>query len=607
MTEPVTDTNKMDADVRWNLADLYASPTDPQLQADLDRSHQLALAFASRYRGRVASLSPAELLSALQEIESIYTLGYKPQGYAFLAFSAQTQDPQLRDLLSRVREASTQTFNELVFFEVELKAMPEEAFQRFLAAPELANYHHYLRQQRAFAPHTLSEPEERLLSQLRLTGAAAWSQLYTEITSALRFPIEVKGEHKELTDAELRALRTEPDRDLRRRATECLYTVYQNNGQVITYIFNTLFQDHKINVGLRNYSSVIEPNALENELSPEVIEGLMSAVEAHYPMAQEYLRLKAKLLGLSGDFHYYDVLAPYEAEERRYTFTEARELVLSSYERFSPRFRQIASEFFDQAWIDGMPRPGKRGGAFCSGLLPAYHPYVLTNFTSRLDDVFTLAHELGHGIHFELARQQTPLNYDPTIPMAELASVFGEILLARYLREREPDPALQRNILSRMIEEALSTIFRQVMYTRWEQRAHARRAEGVATPEDYGRLWMEESHRLYGDDVIFAPLDRWGWATIPHFISYRFYCYSYAFGHLLTFALYQKYLDEGEAFIPGYTELLTSGGKDRPENLLKAVGLNPLEPGFWDRGFHVLQGLLDDFRRQVGQEVSANQ
>ena len=597
---------KTDTDVRWNLGDLYASPADPQIQADLDRSRQMALDFASRYRGRVASLGPEQLLGALRELEEIYTIGYKPQGYAFLAFSAQTQDPQLKDLLSRVREASTQTFNELIFFEVELKAMAEEAFAKLLAAPELANYHHYLRQQRAFAPHTLSEPEERLFSQLRLTGASAWSQLYTEITSSLRFPIEVDGEPKELTDSELRALRTEPDRDLRRRATESLYTVYENNAHVVTYIFNTLFQDHKINVGLRHYASAIEPNALENQLSPEAIEGLLSAVEAHYPLAQEYLRLKAQLLGLSGDFHFYDVLAPYEAETRRYAFEEARELVLASYGRFSPQFNQVAGSFFDQSWIDGMPRPGKRGGAFCSGLLPAYHPYVLTNYTGRLDDVFTLAHELGHGIHFELARRQTPLNYDPTIPMAEVASVFGEILLSRYLREREPDPVVRRNILSRMIEEALSTIFRQVMYTRWEQRAHARRAEGVATPEDYGQLWMEESKRMYGDQVIFSPLDRWGWSTIPHFIGYRFYCYSYAFGHLLTFALYQKYLEEGEAFVPGYTELLASGGRDRPENLLRVVGLNPLEPGFWDRGFKVLRGLLDEFSREVSAEAPAS-
>ena len=595
----MSETVNTEMEIAWNLDDLYLSPSDPQIEADLSRAAEMADAFAETYRGRIALMAPSELLEALRQLEEITTIAYKPAGYASLAFAAQTQDPRLQALVVKTRESTTQIFNRMIFFDVELKRLDEGTFSRLARAPELATYRHHLESLRVFAPHTLSEPEERIVAQMRLTGASAWSQLYTEVTSSLRFPVEVDGEVKQLTDAEARALRTRSDRDLRRRAGESLYTVYSANSKVLNYIFNTIYQDHRIGLELRSYSDPIEPTALSNELSPEVIEVLLSSVEAHYGLVQEYYRLKAAVLGLEGDFHYHDVLAPYQKEERRFSFDEAREMVISAFGHFHPRMAEIAEQFFANRWIDATPRPGKRGGAFCSGLLPAYHPYVLTNFTGRLDDVFTVAHELGHGVHFYLSRRQTPLNFSPTTPMAEVASVFGEILMATYLRQQEPDAATRRDILSGMIEDAIGTIFRQAMYTRWEQRAHRRRAEGVVTPEEYGVLWSEESRRLYGDSAILSELDRWGWITIPHFVHYRFYCYSYSFGHLLNFALYRKFLEEGDAFAPAYLELLSSGGKDRPEVLLESMGLNPLAPDFWETGFQMLDGLLAEFKEAV--------
>lgn len=595
----MSETVNTEMEIAWNLDDLYLSPSDSQMEADLSRAAEMADAFAETYRGRIASMAPSQLLDAFRQLEEITTVAYKPAGYASLAFAAQTQDPRLQALVVKTREATTQIFNRMIFFDVELKRLDDETFGRLVKAPELAAYRHHLESLRTFSPHTLSEPEERIVAQMRLTGTSAWSQLYTEVTSSLRFPVQVDGEVKQLTDAEARALRTRSDRDLRRRAGESLYTVYSANSKVLNYIFNTIYQDHRIGLELRSYSDPIEPTALSNELSPEVIEVLLSSVEAHYGLVQEYYRLKASVLGLKGDFHYHDVLAPYQKEERRFSFDEAREMVISAFSRFHPRMAEIAEQFFANRWIDATPRPGKRGGAFCSGLLPAYHPYVLTNFTGRLDDVFTVAHELGHGVHFYLSRGQTPLNFSPTTPMAEVASVFGEILMATYLRQQEPDAATRRDILSGMIEDAIGTIFRQAMYTRWEQRAHRRRAEGVVTAEEYGALWSEESRRLYGDSVILSELDRWGWITIPHFVHYRFYCYSYSFGHLLNFALYRKSLEEGEAFAPAYLELLSSGGKDRPEVLLESMGLNPLAPDFWETGFQMLEGLLAEFKEAV--------
>jgi oligoendopeptidase F len=269
--------------------------------------------------------------------------------------------------------------------------------------------------------------------------------------------------------------------------------------------------------------------------------------------------------------------------------------VLDSFRSFEPKFASIAQEFFDRRWIDAMPRPGKRDGAFCSGGLPSAHPYVLLNYNHRIEDVSTLAHELGHGIHFYLSRRNTPVNFWATTPMAETASVFAELVLMKRLLEAEKDPEVRRSLLGLRIEDIISTVFNQVSYTRWEQKAHARRADGVVPVEEFNQLWLDERKRLYGDAVKLESRDRWAWISIGHFVHYRFYCYSYAFGQLLVLALFRKYEEEGAAFIPKYVELLSSGCSDTPQNLLKRVGIDRNDSAFWERGFQTLAGLLDEF------------
>jgi oligoendopeptidase F len=310
------------------------------------------------------------------------------------------------------------------------------------------------------------------------------------------------------------------------------------------------------------------------------------------------MRLKAKALSLS-DFSSHDVLAPLDTVERKVPFEEGRRLVLDAFGAFEPRFAAIAREFFDRRWLDVMPRPGKRDGAFCSGMLPSLHPYVFLNYNERLEDVSTIAHELGHGIHFYLSRKQTPLNFWASTPLAETASVFGELVLMRRLLDAENDPAVRRSLLALRIEDIISTVFNQVAYTRWEQKAHARRAEGVTPAEDFAALWVEERRRLYGDAVQMFPRDRWGWISIGHFVHYRFYCYSYAFGQLLVLALYRKYEQEGERFIPRYVELLSSGCSEAPADLLARIGIDVAAPGFWEQGFQTVAALIDEMEKLV--------
>lgn len=591
--------------LRWNLADLYDGPADPQLAVDLVASQDLAQAFARKYRGRLALMSPPEVAEALGEYEALMDRAYRPQLYASLLFAGQTDDAAAQALLNRTRQATTEVFNEVKFLEVELKKLMGELFAKLLAAPELEPWRHWLEATRRFAPHTLSEAEERLGDVKNLTGRAAFVQLYTEVSGRMRIPLELPPEEgtgapvkREVTVAEARALRSSPDREVRRRASDGLMSAFEGQSHVLNFCFNTLFQDHALETELRGFERVTDPTFLDDELSSGVVEALMTATESSYALAQRYMRLKAKVLGLR-DFASHDLLAPLENSERKIGWEEGKEMVVDAFGAFDGRFADIAREFFDERWIDVRPRQGKRDGAFCSGMLPSLHPYVLLNYNDRIEDVSTLAHELGHGIHFYLSRGQSPLNFWPTTPLAETASVFAELLLMRRLFDAEKDPVLRRNLLAVRIEDVLATVFNQVAYTRWEMRAHARRAEGVVPAEDFSSLWMEERRRLYGDSVAFFPRDRWGWISIPHFVSYRFYCYSYAFGQLLVLALYRRYEEEGSAFIPRYVELLSSGSSDTPQALLARVGLDIGSPGFWSAGFETVRTMIDDFEALV--------
>jgi len=295
-----------------------------------------------------------------------------------------------------------------------------------------------------------------------------------------------------------------------------------------------------------------------------------------------------------------DIYAPVGETSRSYTFIEAKELVLAAFREFNPAYGPIIETFFNERRIDALPRPGKGGGAFCMGMTPSLPPYVLLNFTGNLRDVATLAHELGHGLHFTLAGCQTMLNYHAPLPLAETASVFSEMLLTRYLLERETEPAVKTALLCAKIEDIIATTFRQNVLTRFEERLHLERREGLLTSNRICSLWWEENDRLYGDAVAMIEPYRWGWSYISHFIHTRFYCYSYTFAELLVLSLYRNYLREGVDFIPRYEAILKSGAALSPADTVRPAGIDLLDPGFWQKGYDFLRDLTDELRGIVG-------
>jgi oligoendopeptidase F len=583
----------------WNLSPLYSSVHAPEIERDIAASRAAADEFATRYEKTIATLDASSLAEALQKYERFMMLVYGPQMFTMLASATNALDDATRAVHTRAGEAATDALNRVRFLDVELASAPDEVFARWKASPELARYQHFLDRSRLFAPHTLSREVENVLATKNLTGRRAWTNLYDELTAAFSFEFEVRGDTRTRTLSEMRGLRMDSDRDVRARAHAQVLERFQKDSSVIAYIVNTLYQDHRMENDLRGYNDPVAPTLLDDELPRKTLDALMTAVEEHYVVAQEYFSLKARALGIE-KLATHDVLAPYPSGERSVSWEDARTEVVRAFGDVDSKLGAIAEAFFVDQRIDAEPRAGKRDGAFCSGMLPGVAPRVLLNYNGRLSDVMTLAHELGHGVHFALAgEKQNVLNYWPSTPMAETASVFGEMMLAERLLEREHDGAVRRQLLAARIEDALGTVHRQVCFTRYEMNAHARRGEGVVSTDDFCRMWSHELTKFYGDSVVRGEKDVWGWAGIPHLVHYRFYCYSYAFGQLLVFALYAQWKRDGRAFVPKYLALLESGGCDTPHALLARVGIDVTDPDFWRRGLEVVTQMVAEFKALV--------
>jgi len=590
-TSPSNDRHSA-AGVRWSLTGLYQGPADPALERDLAAAHGAATAFVAAWRGRLASVSASELEVALVEYERIQQLALRPGFYASLLTAADTQDPVALALEQRTTEAHTEIRTLLVFFELELLAVDDAQARALATDPALAGHAHFLTQLRRFRPHVLSESEERVIARKDLSGRTAFVQLYDELAGSLRFRLD--GE--ELTEGEVLAVLHHPDRGRRERALAALLEPYAEARVPLTAIMNALLLDHRVDCEMRGHPDVTHPTHLANEVAPEVVAVMMDAVERHRPVIQRFFRRKAALLGLPR-LGIADVYAPIGDAGPTIPWPEGRALVLDAFARFDRRLSALATELLDRAHVDAEVRPRKRSGAFCAALGPDSAPYVLSTYTETGRDVATLAHELGHAVHYSLARGQPFLHYEPPLVLAETASVFAEMLVTDHLLSVTADPVERRRILVETIDEMYGTVFRQHTLTAFEMAAHAARRERRLDHDELCDLWMTEQRRLFGDSVEVAPIYRTGWSYIPHFIHSRFYCYSYAFGELLTLALFQRYKDEGAAFVPAYLELLSAGGSMAPVDLAARLGFDLASPEFWDRGCAAITRMVDELER----------
>jgi oligoendopeptidase F len=577
--------------VAWDLDPLVDGEGPQGVDRLLAEADERAAAFAAGHAGKVADLDGPGLAAAVRELEAIAERVGRAGSYASLRFAVDTQDPANGALLARVQEKGTAIETKLLFFELEWAALDDERAEELLQAEGLDTARHHLRTVRRYRPHLLSEPEEKVMAEKGLTGRDAWARLFVEQTGAVRVTLPDQDEPVQLEVA-LSRLQS-PDRDVRRTAAEAVTSALEPGLRTRGFILNTLLMDKSVDDRLRRYPTWISSRNLANEASDESVQALVSAVRESYDLPQRWYALKARLLGLDR-LADYDRMAPLLEEEVTVGWEQATDLVLDAYQEFSPVMGDGARRFFDERWIDAPVRPGKRGGAFCAYTVPSVHPFVMLNFTSRRRDVLTLAHELGHGLHAYLARDRGVFEQGTPLTVSETASVFGEALVFGRLLDAAQEPRSRLALLAEHLEGSIATVFRQVAMNRFEDLAHTtRRGEGELSVERVGELWHSSQAEMLGDAVELTDGYRTWWSYVPHFIHTPGYVYAYAYGQLLALSVYRRYLEEGEAFVPSYLELLSAGGSRSPEDLAAIAGLDLTDPGFWHEGLELVRDQLD--------------
>jgi len=583
-------------DVAWDLDPLVDGEGSEGADRMLAEADGRAATFADRYAGHVAELDGPGLAEAMAELQAIAELVARAGNYAHLRFAVDTIDPANGALVARVSEKATAVETKLLFFDLEWAAVDDERADELLGADGLDTSRHHLRTVRRYRPYLLSEPEEKIMTEKAVSGREAWSRLFEEQTSAIKVDAPGDEEPVKLDVALSRLL--SPDRELRRTTAEAVTAALAPNLRTRAYIYNTIAQDKATDDRLRGFPSWISSRNLANEASDESVQALVEAVRSNYDLPQRWYRLKANLLGLDR-LADYDRSASIATEEVQIGWPEATEIVLSSFNDFSPTLHDTAKRFFDEHWIDAPVRPGKRGGAFCAYTVPSVHPFVMLNWTDRRRDVLTLAHELGHGMHAALAQPRGILEQHTPLTLAETASVFGETLVFRRLLDAAETPASRLALLAENIEGSIATVFRQVAMNRFEDFVHiARREEGELSVERFGELWARSQVEMFGDVVEVTEGYKTWWSYVPHFIGTPGYVYAYAYGQLLALSVYARYLDEGEPFVPRYIELLSSGGSRSPEELAAIAGLDLADPEFWNDGLKLV-------REQLGRAEEA--
>lgn len=574
----------------WDLDALVDGAGDAGVQHQLDEALTRAQTFAERYAGKLEEFDGAALAEAMHELGAIHDLIGRAGTYAALRFSTDTADPARGALLQRVQEQGTSIETKLLFFELEWAALSDDRAHELVQGQELDFARHHLRNVRRYREHLLSEPEEKILAEKAVTGSGAWARLFEELTSAIE--VELEGEPVAL-DVALSRLAL-PDRELRRNTAEAVTAALAPGLRTRGYVLNTLLADKATDDRLRRYPSWLAARNLANEASDESVRALIEAVRGRYELPRRWYRLKAKLLGVER-LADYDRMAAVTQDEVTFSYAQACELVRDCYGSFSPELGDLVQRFYDERWIDAPVRPGKRGGAFCASATPDVHPYVMLNYTSRRRDVLTLAHELGHGVHFALAARQGIFHQGTPLTLAETASVFGETIVFGRLLEEDSSPQSRLALLAENLEGAIATVFRQVAMNRFEDLAHtARRETGELSVDRIGELWAESQAEMLGDSVEITEGYRTWWSYIPHFINTPGYVYAYAYGQLLALSVYQRYEQRGAEFVPQYLELLGAGGSRSPEELGRIVDVDLADPSFWDAGLDLVERQLQE-------------
>lgn len=575
---------------RWSLDDLFPAYDSDEMKAAFAAVEAKVSEFETKRAILSEEISSEEFLSLVHQMEEISQLITRIGHFVGLWYTEDTQNQEAQNAQAQVDQFNAGIQNRILFFSLWWKALDDDNADRLMK--NTGDYRYWLEEMRNFKPHTLSEAEEKIINIKDVTGSNAINTLYDTITNRYVFNITVNGELKELTRGELMVYVQHHDPDLRAAAYQELYRVYNEDGAILGMMYQNLVRDWRNeNIDLRHFASSMSVRNLSNDIPDEVVDTLLEVSRQNASVFQRYFRLKARWLGVER-IRRYDIYAPVVKSDKEYEHTEAVGMVLDAFEDFHPRFATLARRVLDENHLDSEVRKGKLSGAFCASVQPSLTPWVLTNYQRKAYDVATLAHELGHAVHSMLAEDHTQFTFHSSLPLAETASTFGQMLLVDLLLEGETNEDVRRDMLFRQVDDAYATIMRQIYFALFERQAHELTHEG-ATVDELCQAYLENLQEQFGDSVDISDEFRWEWVLIPHIFGTPFYVYAYSFGQLLVFSLYQQYQVEGEAFKPRLMKILSAGGSDAPARILAEAGIDISKAGFWQGGFDVIGDLLD--------------
>jgi len=570
--------------MNWDLSALFNSI--PEAEEFLKQAEFKAEEFEKKYKNRLYTLTPEEFLNVLKEYEEILENIGRSLTYIYLQFATDTSKGSL---LALFQELATKTEEHLIWFELEFIYLPIDKQQKFIDTSGIFKY--YLIHLQEEAPFKLSEKEEKILMKKDLTSSSAFTRLFDETLSKLKFFFE----GKKLSEEEILSKLYSPERNIRKKAQVSLTNGLRPYQELLSFIYNQVKKDWKIDyLEIRGYENPEDPRHLSNRVSKKSVDALVKTVNQNTAIVENYYNIKKELLGYE-KLYDYDRYAPVKLTEKEpeISFEKAKELVLNAFKNFSSAFYEIAQKAFDEKWIDVYPNEGKRGGAFSHSATPKAHPYVLLNFTNRRRDVFTLAHELGHAIHQYLAREVGYINQDTPLTTAETASIFAEMLLFEEMKKSLSKEELTE-IYAGKLEDIFATLFRQIVFTNFERRVHL---EDELSPEKFNKIWMEENQKMFGCSVYLTKNYEIWWSYIPHFIHSPFYCYSYSYAQLLVLTLYKLYKENFDNFEEKYIKFLSQGGSIPPKKQFEELfGLDIEKEDFWQKGMDVVKEMLNEFK-----------
>lgn len=575
----------------WNLDELFPALKSDEIETAFVEMDKMVADLEGFRKELSPDLSSEKLNDYLKIDEKLNRLVYRVYQYAGLRFAEDAGNQEVSAFQGRVMQAVAQMENRMLFFSLWWKELDDANAKRLLDGS--GEYRYHLKKIRSFKPFTLTEKEEKVINTKNVTGMNALQQIYSMITSAYEYELDVDGEIKKLTRGELMTYVTGSDADLRERAYQALYEVFSEDGTVLGEIYQNIVRDWKNeNIDMRGFENPLSTRNLANDIPDGVVDVLLEAAQENVDVFQRFFALKAKWLGVD-KLRRYDLYAPVTKADKKYDFDYAVNLTLDAYQDFDADIAKHAKRIFDKKHIHSAKQKGKDTGAFCSYGDPALTPWVLVNFNGNARDISTLAHELGHAIHGMLAEEHNVFNYSSTLPLAETASTFGEMLLTDRLLAMETDEDVKRDILFTQVDDAYATIQRQSFFALFEKEAHEMIAKGAST-EDLCKAYVKNLETQFGDTMEISDDFKWEWICIPHIFQVPFYVYAYAFGQLLVFALYQEYKRMGEAFIPKYKALLSAGGSKAPVMLLEEAGFDVTKKAFWQGGFDFIAGMVDE-------------